>query len=84
MGDFLRRPSLCLGTHENDLKLYRACPRMYNTHHCPREKGHESLRSSVGTGEIQAVQSHNKDLQRAQTAGWTVSSPANFIRRKRL
>lgn len=84
MGDFLRRASLCLGTHENDLKLCRACSQMYSTHHCPREKGHESLRSSVGTGEIQAVQSHSKDLQRAQSARWTVSSPVNFIRRKYL
>lgn len=84
MGDLLRRASLCLGTHENDLKLCRACPQMYSTHHCPRETGHESLRSSVGTREIQAVQSHSKDLQRAQSARWTVSSPANFIRRKCL
>lgn len=84
MGDFLRRASLCLSTHENDLKLCRACPQMYNAHHCPREKGHESLCSSVGTGEIQVVQSHSKDLQRTQSAGWTVSSPVNFIRRKCL
>lgn len=79
MDDFLRRASLCLGTHENDLKLCRACPQMYSTHHCPREKGHQSLRSSVGTGEIQAVQSHSKDLQRARSAAPRTSSDINVF-----
>ena len=50
-------------------------------HHCPREKGHESLRSSVGTGEIQAVQSQSKviTLPDGLSAAPSTSSDVNVF-----